>query len=81
MTGSPTGQRFLDQEIAIANVNNGVVCRVAHHRSAGQEGRIGYWAEPHVNISPRGTRMIFASDWNNGTTVDTYVVELPSYKP
>jgi hypothetical protein len=81
MTGSPTGQRFLDQEIAIANVNNGVVCRVAHHRSAGQEGTIGYWAEPHVNISPRGTRMIFASDWNNGSTVDTYVVELPSYKP
>jgi len=34
-----------------------------------------------VNISPRGTRMIFASDWNNGSTVDTYVVELPGYTP
>ena len=80
MTGNPSGQGYLDQEIALANVNNGVVCRVAHHRSYGQEGTIGYWAEPHVNISPSGTRMIFASDWNNGSTVDTYVVELPSYQ-
>ena len=81
MTGNPSGQGYLDQEIALANVNTGVVCRVAHHRSYGQEGTIGYWAEPHVNISPSGTRMIYASDWNNGSTVDTYVVELPSYKP
>ena len=80
MTGNPSGQGYLDQEIALANVNTGVVCRVAHHRSYGQEGTIGYWAEPHVNISPSGTRMIFASDWNNGSTVDTYVVELPSYQ-
>jgi hypothetical protein len=79
MTGDPVGKFFLEQEIALANVNTGVVCRVAHHRSAGQEGSTGYWAEPHVNISPRGTRMIFASDWNNGLTVD--VVELPSYTP
>ena len=80
MTGNPAGQGYLDQEIALANVNTGVVCRVAHHRSYGQEGNITYWAEPHVNISPSGTRMIFASDWNNGSTVDTYVVELPSYQ-
>ncbi len=81
MTGNPAGQNFLDQEIALANVNTGTVCRVAHHRSAGSAGTIGYWAEPHVNISPRGTRMIFASDWNNGATVDTYVIELPGYQP
>lgn len=81
MTGNPSGQYYLDQEIALANVNDGTVCRVAHHRSAGQEGNIGYWAEPHVNISPSGTRMIFASDWYNGNTVDTYVIELPSYQP
>ncbi len=80
MTGNTEGTDYLDREIALANVNTGVVCRVAHHRSYGQEGNIGYWAEPHVNISPSGTRMIFASDWNNGSTVDTYVVELPSYQ-
>jgi hypothetical protein len=31
-------------------------------------------------ISPSGTRLLFGSDWGNGPTVDTYVVELPSYK-
>jgi hypothetical protein len=81
MTGTTAGTRFLDREIALANVNDGTVCRVGHHRSAGQEGNVGYWAEPHVNISPRGTRMIFGSDWNNGNTVDTYVIELPGYTP
>ena len=31
--------------------------------------------------SPSGTRLLFASDWGNGATVDSYVVELPSYQP
>jgi hypothetical protein len=31
--------------------------------------------------SPSGTRAVFASDWGNGGTVDTYVAELPSYRP
>jgi hypothetical protein len=79
VTGDPRGQRLLDQELLLANLNNGVICRVAHHRSAGSDGPNGYWAEPHVNISPSGTRMIFGSDWGGGSTVDTYVVELPAY--
>ena len=33
---------------------------------------------PH-DPEPIGTRAVFASDWGNGPTVDTYVVELPSY--
>jgi hypothetical protein len=81
ITGDPAGQDSLDQELVLADVNTGKVCRVAHHRSAGQEGSIGYWAEPHANISPRATRILFASDWNDGATVDTYVVELPGYVP
>jgi hypothetical protein len=32
-------------------------------------------------ISPSGTRVLFASDWGNGKSVDAYVVELPSYRP
>ncbi len=40
-----------------------------------------YWAEPHTVPSPSGTRAVFGSDWGNGDTVDTYVVELPSYEP
>lgn len=81
MTGTTAGTRFLDREVALANINDGTVCRIGHHRSTGQEGT-GYWAEPHANISPSGTRVIFGSDWNtNGGTVDTYVIELPSYRP
>ena len=59
------------------------VCRAAHHRSFGSDNtRLAdpYWAEPHVVPSPSGTRAVFASDWGNGPTVDTYVVELPSYR-
>jgi hypothetical protein len=41
---------------------------------------MGYWGEPQVTISPSGTRLIFASDWENSDTVDTYVVELPAFK-
>ena len=80
VTGDPSGQRPLHQELLLANLNDGTVCRVAHHRSTGKDGPNGYWAEPHVNISPSGTRLLFGSDWGSGSTVDTYVVELPSYR-
>lgn len=73
--GNPDGQTLLSQELLLADLNTGTVCRVAHHRSA-RNGPLGYWAEPHVNISPSGTRLLFASDWNGGDTVDAYVVEL-----
>jgi hypothetical protein len=54
------------------------VCRVAHHRS---QERQDYGGAPHVTGSPSGTRALFASDWGDGPSVDTYVVELPSYVP
>ena len=79
ITGDPDGQGVLDSELVLANLNNNKVCRVGHHRSAGDDGPNGYWAEPHVNISPSGTRLLFGSDWSGGSTVDTYVVELPGY--
>lgn len=79
---TPLGATVLENEVVLANVNTGTVCRVAHHHSCGQEcGTQGYWAEPHASISPTGTRILFASDWQGGSTVDTYVVELPSYQP
>jgi hypothetical protein len=81
MVGNVSGQDVLDQEIVLANTDTGEVCRVAHHRSwAGEGGHFGYWAEPHVVISPTATRILFGSDWGNGPTVDTYVVELPRYR-
>ena len=79
--GNPAGEGVLDQEISLANAVTGKVCRIAHHRSYAGEGRWGYWAEPHVVISPSGTRLLFGSDWGNGFSVDTYVVELPTYSP
>jgi hypothetical protein len=76
--GDPVGRGILEQELLLANVDTGTGCRVGHRDLAGGACR-GYWAEPHVVISPSGTRLLFGSDWGNGTTVDTYVVELPAY--
>jgi hypothetical protein len=79
VVGDPAKNCVLCQELLLANADTGAVCRVARHRSWAGEGRWGYWAEPHVGLSPTGTRLLFGSDWGNGLTVDTYVVELPAY--
>jgi len=73
------GQVLLDQELLIAKVNTTStdVYRVAHHRS--DEDEFNYWGEPHVTISPTGTRLLFGSDWSgaqDGTSVEAYVAEL-----
>jgi hypothetical protein len=80
IVGDPAGGCVLCQELVIAQPETGRVCRVAHHHSHAGEGQWGYWAEPHVVMSPSGTRLLFGSDWENGATVDSYVVELPSYQ-
>ena len=81
MVGKGKGDRLLDNELLLVNANPGEeeVCRIGHHWSMGREGPRKYWAEPHVVISPTATRVLFASDWGGGESVDTYVVELPSY--
>jgi len=77
------GQSLLDQELVIARADengNVTVCRIGHHRS--DENEFNYFGEPHASISPRGTRVVFASDWSgsqDGQSVDTYVVELPTF--
>ncbi|VAW95525.1 hypothetical protein MNBD_GAMMA22-1794 [hydrothermal vent metagenome] len=90
MIGNVDGQTVLNNEIILANTNSGgSVCRVAHHRTWGKAnspqgywlGSEGYWAEPHVVISPTATRILFGSDWGGSDTVDAYVIELPSYTP
>ncbi|QXP59161.1 T9SS type A sorting domain-containing protein [Olleya sp. HaHaR_3_96] len=73
------GVQILDQELFIAKVNefDADVYRVGHHRS--DEDDIDYWGEPHVTISPSGTRLLFGSDWSgaeDGISVDSYVAEL-----
>jgi hypothetical protein len=82
--GNTNAQGLLDQEILIANTVDGTVCRAGRHRSWGKDNtNLGepYWAEPHAVPSPTGTRIAFASDWSNGNSVDTYVLELSSYTP
>ncbi|MBI3897586.1 MAG: InlB B-repeat-containing protein [Gammaproteobacteria bacterium] len=80
-TGTASGSGVLDNEILLANTNpGGSICRIAHSRTFGKEGQMDYWAEAHASISPSGTRVIFGSDWGNSGAVDTYIVELPSYK-
>jgi len=86
-TGNATGQTVLDNELVLADTNaGGKVCRIAHHRSYGHlnpitSPNLAYWAQPHAVISPTGTRVLFGSDWGGGNSVDSYVVELPSYQP
>ena len=79
VVGDPRGAGVLDNELLLGNVDTGEVCRVAHHHSHAGEGQWGYWSEPHVVVSPKATRLLFGSDWGNGKSVDTYVVELPAY--
>ena len=93
--GYPEQLKFFDgkekatpffSEIYLVNTDpsNTEVCRVAHHRSTGklsQSGQYnGYFGEPHVTISPSGTRLLFGSDWYDSGSVDSYVIELPSYQ-
>lgn len=74
---------ILFQELAIVKADgaNSKVCRIAHHRS--DEEEFDYWGEPHVVISPRGTRVLYGSDWSgadDGQSIDSYVVELPAFQ-
>ena len=84
--GGLGGKGLLDLENVIADTSapGGAICRVGRHRSWGKSNTKlaePYWAEPHTVPSPSGTRAVFASDWGNGATVDSYVLELPSYTP
>ncbi|MCR1024228.1 hypothetical protein NQT66_05380 [Cellulophaga baltica] len=78
------GQALLDQELVIARVAPGSVdvYRIGHHRA--DEEEFDYWGEPHAVISPTGTSVLFGSDWSgseDGKSVESYVVELPSFTP
>jgi hypothetical protein len=81
--GAVDGAGILDLELVFVDTATNRVCRVGHHRSWGKRNTTlsidTYWAEPHATPSPTGTRVAFASDWNNTNQVDTYVIELPSY--
>jgi hypothetical protein len=80
--GDSSGKGLLDLENLVVDTNTRKVCRVGRHRSWSKANQVlGYWAEAHTVPSPSGTRAVFASDWGGGTSVDSYVLELPAYSP
>jgi hypothetical protein len=52
---------------------SGQVRRVAHHHSSRENG--GYFAEQHAVSNRGGSKIIFSSNWDNGTISD-FLVEL-----
>ena len=82
--GATSGANLLDMEMVVADTNTGAVYRIGRHRTWGKDNTKlaeSYWAEAHMVPSPTGTRAVFASDWGNGATVDSYVVELGALAP
>ena len=83
--GAYTGATLLDNELMLVDSDVATnpansVCRIGHNRTKSED----YWAEPHPSISPSGTRIVFGSSWGgtaDPATVNSYVVELPGYKP
>jgi hypothetical protein len=80
--GTPPTPGLIGLENLIADTNTGRVCRAGRHRSWGVYNAVmGERAKARTVPSPSGTRAVFASDWYGGDSVDTYVLELPSYAP
>ena len=83
MIGEPDGAGLFDQELLLVRARKSgapEVYRVGHHRS--DESPVDYWGEPHVTLSPTGTRLLFGSDWGAtgaSATLQSYVVELPAF--
>lgn len=50
-----------------------IVERFTHHRSS----QATYTAQAHTAASPDGTKVMFASDWNGTSEINSYVAEWP----
>lgn len=82
--GQPAPVLFSEIYLANTDPTKPEICRVAHHRSHSKDstrgGYTGYLGEPHPTLSPTGTRIAFGSDWYDSGSVDTYIIELPTYQ-
>jgi hypothetical protein len=67
---------FYSEVIAVKMDGSGEVERLGHFRN----DKVDYKTEPHASPSPDGTKIIFASDWNNlnARPVQSYVIETGS---
>lgn len=66
----------LEGEIVVFDSAGPTLMRVAHHRSSGATESSDFWASAFVSIDPTGTRVLFSSDWESGTQVDTFLIDL-----
>jgi len=64
---------FYSEVIAVKMDGSGEVERYGHFRN----DKVDYKTEPHASPSPDGTKIIFASNWNNSYArpVQSYVIE------
>jgi hypothetical protein len=62
---------------AIKLDGSGTVNRFTHHRSLDT----GYESEPHGVAHPLGTKVMFASNWNGISDINSYVTEMPQNYP
>lgn len=54
------------------------ILNIAHHNSVFN----GYWTEPHATVNKDFTRILFNSNWGDGSSeldIDAYLVELPAH--
>ncbi len=68
----------LGGEVLIVDLGDDpTVVRLAHHRSTAADGaENAFFVRPYVSISPDGDQLLFSSDWENGTSSDTFVIDL-----
>ena len=63
---------FANEVVAVALDGSGRAVRLAHHHSH----RYTYRNEPHANISPDGSKVIFASNWGVDGPTSAYVIDI-----
>lgn len=73
---------FSELSLSYTDPDNPRTCRLAHTRTFGKSAKRAasyktpYFGEPHAVMSPKGSRILFNSDWYDSGSVDTYVVTL-----
>jgi hypothetical protein len=70
-------QQWLHRKVmAVQLAANPRVYNLAYHRTVSN----GYWSEPVASVNRDFTRIVFNSNWGNGsaTDIDAYAVEIPA---
>jgi hypothetical protein len=76
-TPAPTLRPMYRKIMLVELKPGGRQLNVAHTRTADNYG--GYWGEPQATINRDGSRIIFASNFNDGNPPDDYMIGLPSW--